>query len=215
MQYAIMKLRDGNGLLLDASELQMFDSEDAANIPVLGIEDEAENSRKAIIYGAIMPRVIPKKQLKRKKKTGEWDAEWVEGIYKEARSRKGFVHTYYSKEKNAFIEVAVEDIARLGEDGEPVYMGYGSLTPVAMLLAVNEHFSTTGKDSDFCRTLSLSYSNLNKPDSILNGKYLCAACKEEKRRPAELGGKEAVITVENWKDFVDIERLERVASKIL
>ena len=96
------------------------------------------------------------------------------------------------------------------EPGNPMVLERGMTyqIPFACLLEIDQSFEF--KDSkNFARSAFLRTVNLSPGDNIFNRIGVMAIGAQEKRMPRDVE-----INQENWKEFVDFDRMRRVAEKI-
>ncbi|MBF4453835.1 hypothetical protein IRT38_00205 (plasmid) [Acinetobacter sp. SK-43] len=147
-------------------------------------EPDEENLPLKVVYGAYKPQ------------HGKGLEETIENL----NASKGFWHGHVKDDK--CYKIAVVDFITL----DPVMLGQSFYIPFASLVSTN--IDLKNKSRTFAITTFLRYENRTPAENILNRNGVFSIASQENRIKNE------IVTEKNWKDFVDMNRAKRAASKI-
>ncbi|EOZ8645558.1 hypothetical protein ACQWTT_001309 [Acinetobacter baumannii] len=147
-------------------------------------EQDEENLPLKIVYGAYKPQ------------HGKTINETMDSL----KNSKGFWYGHIRDDK--CYKIGLTDLVTL----DTVIQGKSFYIPFAALVSTN--IDLKNKSRTFAITSFLRYDNMNPAQNILNRKGILSIGSQENRI------KKDILTVDNWKDFADLNRAKLTASKI-
>lgn len=186
MQYALIEIAKNHLHLIDANEIRILD-EDEKNISET--EFNEKEAKYIVAYGAFLPSHVSR-----------IDKSLALQLLKDYQD---YFFGYINK-NNKCVLFGIKEFFGFSD---VIVRGQSYIAPFACLLEVDEKFSLCS--GAFARSAFLRASNLSIQDNILNRQGIFAISQEEKQKT-----KNQEITLENWKDFISLERINKVALKI-